>query len=90
MTATDTTTEVNLEELWDEVLPCWYDGCGAEPTHRMINPCCGHNFFLCEEHTLTTRNLVQVWMSNPGGHEITCAHCLVQPVQVHLIRFRKI
>lgn len=72
MAATDTITDVDLEALWEEALPChWYE-CDEEPTHKTVMPCCGKEWYWCPEHLEHQRNFNE---ARRGLNDTECRAC---------------
>lgn len=74
----DLLEDVDLEELWDEDIPCDYSrrsGCENKATWRAITQTCGHRYHVCTQHRgkmlASFASKKDEWVCSKSGQPIT-------------------
>lgn len=65
--------DVDLEQLWDEDIPCCWEVCDKSAEWKATNSC-GHEWLYCTEHMLYESDTFTVWEMS-GEYEAVCNNC---------------
>ena len=69
----DEALDVNLDELWEESIPCVVNDCQTDVVWRVTFKCCGWSAFACDPHKVRAD---RIWRSlEAQGKIFKCEQC---------------